>query len=237
MTSPLSRCFTFDSTANGYSEGTSGMILKYGNHEQASTIFRASQVGQDGRSASLTAPNGPGQEEIISRAIREAKTNIGHLEGGAAMAAMVKSVLTVQQGQCLASFHVRQLNPHLEHTIFDAFFETEHSSPAAESGVDSGSSLGLPDWVFDSCPQRRDDFSPSPRSIRDSSVASSASSPALSCFETPAPPSMRPRSPQPKAQEEEEALHMPAAGGQPARARVSWADLEEDDVEVSWQWR
>ena len=43
------------------------MILKYGDYAQASTIYRASQVGQDGRSASLTAPNGPAQEEIISR--------------------------------------------------------------------------------------------------------------------------------------------------------------------------
>ena len=165
------------------------MILKYGDYAQASTIYRASQVGQDGRSASLTAPNGPAQEEIISRAIREAKmtppestcwechgtgtslgdpieigavrkiqrkvprseplmmssnkTNIGHLEGGAAMAAMVKSVLTVQQGQCLASLHVRQLNPHLEHTIFDAFFETERSSFAAERGHAQISSFGL----------------------------------------------------------------------------------------------
>ncbi|CAE7216279.1 ppsC, partial [Symbiodinium necroappetens] len=191
MTSPQGRCFTFDSTANGYlrGEGTSGMILKYGDYAQASTIYRASQVGQDGRSASLTAPNGPAQEEIISRAIREAKmtppestcwechgtgtslgdpieigavrkiqrkvprseplmmssnkTNIGHLEGGAAMAAMVKSVLTVQQGQCLASLHVRQLNPHLEHTIFDAFFETERSSFAAERGHAQISSFGF----------------------------------------------------------------------------------------------
>jgi len=138
-----------------------------------------------------------------------------------------------------------------------------HAPSCIDSGTEKAfSSLGLPDWVFDSCPQRRDDFSPSPRSIRDSSVASSPSSPALSCFETPPPPSMRPRSPQPKAQaaeaaqaqapahgrgrmswadlaeeEEEEGLHMPAAGRQPARARVSWADLEEDTVEVSWQWR
>ena len=174
------------------------MILKYGDYEQASTIYRASQVGQDGRSASLTAPNGPAQEEIISRAIREAKmtppestcwechgtgtslgdpieigavrkiqrkvprseplmssnkTNIGHLEGGAAMAAMVKSVLTVQQGQCLASLHVRQLNPHLEHTVFDAFFETERSSFAAERGHAQISSFGLrPDKPETSCP-------------------------------------------------------------------------------------
>ncbi|CAE7246563.1 ppsC, partial [Symbiodinium natans] len=191
MTSPQGRCFTFDSTANGYlrGEGTSGMILKYGEYDSKGCIYRASQVGQDGRSASLTAPNGPAQEEIIGRAIREArmtppestcwechgtgtslgdpieigavrkiqrkvprseplmmssnKSNIGHLEGGAAMAAMVKSVLTVQQGQCLASLHVRQLNPHLEHTVFDAFFETERSCFAFERGHSQISSFGF----------------------------------------------------------------------------------------------
>ena len=165
------------------------MILKYGEYDSKGCVYRASQVGQDGRSASLTAPNGPAQEEIIGRAIREArmtppestcwechgtgtslgdpieigavrkiqrkvprseplmmssnKSNIGHLEGGAAMAAMVKSVLSVQHGQCLASLHVRQLNPHLEHTTFDAFFETERSSFAYERGHTQISSFGF----------------------------------------------------------------------------------------------
>ncbi|CAE8660277.1 unnamed protein product, partial [Polarella glacialis] len=152
-------------------------------------IFRASQVGQDGRSASLTAPNGPAQEEIISRAIREArmtppestcwechgtgtslgdpieigavrkvqvrmsrseplmmstnKSNIGHLEGGAAMAAMVKCVLEVMHSQCFASLHVRQLNPHLEHSLFDAFFETERSAFSHDQGHSQISSFGF----------------------------------------------------------------------------------------------
>jgi len=113
----------------------------------------------------------------------------------------------------------------------------------APSCIDSGkafSSLGLPDWVFDSCPQRRDDFSPSPRSSR-GSVSSSPSSPALSCFDTPRSPSTRPQAAQAAqahpgrvswadlAEEEEESLR-------PARARVNWADLEDDTAEVSWQW-
>eukprot|EP00440_Ansanella_granifera_P036668 gb/GFBE01039780.1/.p1 GENE.gb/GFBE01039780.1/~~gb/GFBE01039780.1/.p1 ORF type:complete len:934 (+),score=220.82 gb/GFBE01039780.1/:1-2802(+) len=191
MTSPAGRCFTFDSSASGYlrGEGTSGMILQYGEYGTDGVIYRASQVGQDGRSASLTAPNGPAQEEIISRAIREAKmtppestcwechgtgtslgdpievgavrkiqkkmprpeplmmstskSNIGHLEGGAAMAAMVKSVLSVKHNQCLATLHVKQLNPHLEHSVFDAFFETERSSYAFERGHCQISSFGF----------------------------------------------------------------------------------------------
>merc|ERR1719215_1716359 len=111
--------------------------MKYGaGVDEREAIFRSSQIGQDGRSASLTAPNGPAQEEMITRAVKEArmtpaestvwechgtgtslgdpieigavrktqikiqrpeplmlssnKANIGHLEGGAGMAAMVK---------------------------------------------------------------------------------------------------------------------------------------------------
>lgn len=191
MTSPQGRCFTFDSTANGYlrGEGTSGMVLKYGEYDANGCVYRASCVGQDGRSASLTAPNGPAQEEIINKAIKEAKmtppestcwechgtgtslgdpievgavrkvqrklvrpeplmmssnkSNIGHLEGGAAMAAMVKCVLGVKQNQCVATLHLRQLNPHLEHTIFDAFFETERTCFAYDRAHCQISSFGF----------------------------------------------------------------------------------------------
>jgi len=191
MTSPLGRCFTFDQTANGYlrGEGTSGMVLKFEDYDAKGCIYRASSVGQDGRSASLTAPNGPAQEEIINKAIREArmtppestcwechgtgtslgdpievgavrkiqkkqprpeplmmssnKSNIGHLEGGAAMAAMVKCVLGVQQNQCVASLHLRQLNPHLEHAVFDAFFESERTCFAYDRAHCQISSFGF----------------------------------------------------------------------------------------------
>merc|ERR1719401_2070248 len=49
------------------------MFQKYGGSMERNAIFRSSQIGQDGRSASLTAPNGPAQEEMITRAIREAR--------------------------------------------------------------------------------------------------------------------------------------------------------------------
>lgn len=75
MVSPEGRCFTFNASANGYlrGEGTSGVLLKYGTDDEKDAILRATSVGQDGRSASLTAPNGPAQEEMIWRAIREAR--------------------------------------------------------------------------------------------------------------------------------------------------------------------
>eukprot|EP00930_Biecheleria_cincta_P053377 TRINITY_DN3882_c0_g1_i1.p1 TRINITY_DN3882_c0_g1~~TRINITY_DN3882_c0_g1_i1.p1 ORF type:complete len:929 (+),score=159.98 TRINITY_DN3882_c0_g1_i1:33-2819(+) len=191
MSSVTGRSFTFDASANGYlrGEGTSGILLKYGEYDSEGVIFRSSQVGQDGRSASLTAPNGPAQEDIIRKAIREGgmtsaestswechgtgtslgdpievgavrkvqlkvprqeplmmstcKSNIGHLEGGAAMAAMLKGIVGLKYSQCLPSNHLRQLNPHLEHTTFDAFFETERSRMPFDRANTHVSSFGF----------------------------------------------------------------------------------------------
>jgi len=71
------RCFTFNASADGYliGEGVSGIMLKYGAHRGAESdaVLRATGAGQDGRSASLTAPNGPAQEQLISRCIKEAQ--------------------------------------------------------------------------------------------------------------------------------------------------------------------
>merc|ERR1719486_236463 len=41
--------------------------------DERDAILRSTATGQDGRSASLTAPNGPAQEEMVTRAIREAQ--------------------------------------------------------------------------------------------------------------------------------------------------------------------
>jgi len=194
MSSTKGRCFTFNSSADGYlrGEGVSGFVMKYGpvhNNEDRDAIFRGSQVGQDGRSASLTAPNGPAQEEMISRAIKECqmtpaestcwechgtgtslgdpievgavrkvqikmareeplmlasnKSNMGHLEGGAAMAAMIKCVLLVKDGGVKPTLHFRTLNPHLEHSTFDAFFASEASKFHGECAHSQVSSFGF----------------------------------------------------------------------------------------------
>lgn len=192
MVSPEGRCFTFNASANGYlrGEGTSGQFLQYGpDNKDKDGIYRASQCGQDGRSASLTAPNGPAQEDIISKAIKEAnmtppesnvwechgtgtslgdpievgavrkvmikhdrvdplmvttnKTNIGHLEGGAAMAGMCVCVQTVLHSTCLPALHLNQLNPHLEHSTFDAFLCNEATSFPHAQGNCHVSSFGF----------------------------------------------------------------------------------------------
>jgi hypothetical protein len=193
MVSPQGRCFSFDFSANGYlrGEGASGMLLKYGPTDEKDKVcfYRASMCGQDGRSASLTAPNGPAQEMIIQKcflegglgptesttwdchgtgtslgdpievnAIRKVmikverdqplmvstcKTNIGHLEGGAAMATMCKCVQQASMTACYQTVHFRQLNAHLENSAFDAYFVTEVNEFPFRQGNAHASSFGF----------------------------------------------------------------------------------------------
>mmetsp|Transcript_76332 Transcript_76332/g.184697 ORF Transcript_76332/g.184697 Transcript_76332/m.184697 type:complete len:957 (-) Transcript_76332:109-2979(-) len=192
MLSPGGRCFTFNATANGYNrgDGTACMLLKAGHCEdQRMCFFRGSQMGQDGRSASMSAPNGPAQEKCVWGAIREArmqppesttwechgtgtslgdpievgaikkimlktertdallmgtsKSNIGHLEGGAGMASMVKCVVQVLRCECQPTLHLGQLNPHLEHAVFEGIFDTEATQFRHSEGNSHVSSFGF----------------------------------------------------------------------------------------------
>jgi len=192
MSSPKGRSFTFNASADGYlrGEGISGFMLKWGDHrDDSDAILRATMSGQDGRSASITAPNGPAQEEMITRAIKCAhmtppestvwechgtgtslgdpievgavrkvqikmkraeplmltsnKTNIGHLEGGAAMGGMVKCIVQCKFTKCCPTLHLRTLNPHLEHAAFDAIFQTEASCYTYAQGHSQVSSFGF----------------------------------------------------------------------------------------------
>jgi acyl transferase domain-containing protein/acyl carrier protein/Zn-dependent alcohol dehydrogenase len=74
------RCKTFDAKANGYSrgEGCGIVVLKrlskaIADGDEILAIIRGSAVNQDGRSAGLTAPNGIAQENVIKRALKEAR--------------------------------------------------------------------------------------------------------------------------------------------------------------------
>lgn len=76
MLSHEGRCFTFNSTADGYARGElSGALcfkLKQFDPSTGSLgCLAGSQSNQDGRSASLTAPNGPAQEKCIKAVLRE----------------------------------------------------------------------------------------------------------------------------------------------------------------------
>lgn len=54
----------FNATADGYvvGEGCGAIVLRHGGR---GAIYRGSQVMQDGRSAQLTAPSGPAQQELL----------------------------------------------------------------------------------------------------------------------------------------------------------------------------
>lgn len=192
MLSTEGRCKTFNASADGYlrGDGTNGYVMKYGNFkEDRYGLLRGSNVNQDGRSASLTAPSGPAQEQCIWGAIREAqmlppestcwdchgtgtslgdpievgavrkvqikqerseplmvaslKANTGHLEGGAAMSAMIKCILQISSTKCCPTGHFRSLNPHLEHSVFNAIFQSEAANFHYNMGHSQVSSFGF----------------------------------------------------------------------------------------------
>lgn len=47
-------------------------------------------------------------------ALFAAKTNFGHLEGGAGIVGLLKAALMLQRGVRVPSLHLRTTNPHLE---------------------------------------------------------------------------------------------------------------------------
>lgn len=76
MFSTVARCQTFNETADGYmrGDGASGLTFKWETPpEDMDVKWRGSMVGQNGRSATLTAPNGVAQEDVIWKAVREAQ--------------------------------------------------------------------------------------------------------------------------------------------------------------------
>mmetsp|Transcript_33206 Transcript_33206/g.60146 ORF Transcript_33206/g.60146 Transcript_33206/m.60146 type:complete len:946 (+) Transcript_33206:81-2918(+) len=78
MLSHEGRCFTFNSTADGYARGELCGALCF-KHKQfdpktgSICCLAGTQSNQDGRSASLTAPNGPAQEKCIKAVLRECR--------------------------------------------------------------------------------------------------------------------------------------------------------------------
>ncbi|KAJ1609193.1 type I fatty acid synthase, partial [Cryptosporidium canis] len=83
------RCKSFDAAANGYvrGEGVGVLIIKKmensKNGEKIYSIIKGSSVNHNGRSASLTAPNGISQQNVINSALEYAgirANDIGYIE-------------------------------------------------------------------------------------------------------------------------------------------------------------
>ncbi len=79
MLSPTGRCHTFDSKADGYarSEGCGMLVLKrlsdaLADNDPIHAVIKGSAINQDGRSSSLTAPNGPAQQRVMKTALNAA---------------------------------------------------------------------------------------------------------------------------------------------------------------------
>ena len=90
MLAPDGRSKAFDARADGFAraEGCGVVVLKplaqaLADGDRVIAIIRGTAVNQDGASSSLTAPNGPAQEELMRRALADAgKTadEIGYVE-------------------------------------------------------------------------------------------------------------------------------------------------------------
>jgi acyl transferase domain-containing protein len=89
MLSPEGRCKTLDAAADGYvrAEAVGVMMLQAYAADVASAaasslaVLVGSAVNQDGRSSSLTAPNGPAQQEVLRAALADGGLTPAHLTG------------------------------------------------------------------------------------------------------------------------------------------------------------
>ncbi|KAF7455788.1 putative type I fatty acid synthase, partial [Cryptosporidium felis] len=173
MLSADGKCKTFDASANGYvrGEGCGAVVILRQSEQQKRNspilgIIKGWGCNHVGRSASLTAPNGPAQAKVIKMALDQSglneseidyiethgtgtalgdpielgalksifgkynnrqnslvlgalKTNIGHLEGAAGIAGLIKLILVLKHGMAPKIAHLRKINPHLEIEDFD----------------------------------------------------------------------------------------------------------------------
>jgi len=90
MLSPDGRCASFDADANGYvrGEGCGLVLLKrltdaVRDGDQILAIVRGTAVNQDGKTAGITAPNGPAQAACVRKALKRSgltPAQVGYVE-------------------------------------------------------------------------------------------------------------------------------------------------------------
>lgn len=160
------------------------MLIKRGTQTDCAALA-ASHVNSDGRSASLTAPNGPAQQRLLRAVLSEsglqpseidvyeahgtgtslgdpievgavkkvfqkdrlypilltcAKTNTGHMEGGAGISGFLKCTLMVMHNESCPNVHLAVQNPHLDLDGFPTQILSEalvFENDTAHAGVSS----------------------------------------------------------------------------------------------------
>jgi acyl transferase domain-containing protein len=106
--SPDSRCYSFDSRANGYArgEGIGVIILKRlsdalrdGNTIRA--VIRSAASNEDGRTPGITQPSSDAQERLIRETYRRAGLSMAHTRYFEAQYVSAKSDFFHRKGPCL----------------------------------------------------------------------------------------------------------------------------------------
>jgi acyl transferase domain-containing protein len=80
------RCKTLDADADGYVRGEACGALCISRHDGEDDLLLVTElvgsaVNQDGRSSALTAPNGPAQQQVITRAVDNSELDLRSMEG------------------------------------------------------------------------------------------------------------------------------------------------------------
>ena len=79
MLSMDGRCKVLDASADGYvrsEECASAYLTSCSNVDMHAILILSSAINQDGRSSTLTAPNGPAQQNVIAKALKEQDSSI-----------------------------------------------------------------------------------------------------------------------------------------------------------------
>jgi len=131
MLSFLGRSFTFNGSADGYGrgEGSASMVIRKGDYSLNSdpctyALLAGSHTNSDGRSASLTAPNGPAQQRLLRAVLTETQLQATEIDvyeahgtgtslGDPIEVGAVRKVLTQRAHPCLISCSKTNLG-HLE---------------------------------------------------------------------------------------------------------------------------
>ena len=120
MLSPEGRCKTLDASADGYVRAEACGTFILASHQQGDSpdnpsgflaLLAGTAVNQDGRSSSLTAPNGPAQQAVMRAALQD-RAGLGSERGVAPADVCALSMHGTGESQKLAV-----ITPLLAHAL------------------------------------------------------------------------------------------------------------------------